>query len=100
MTADEWMAGKDAEPIMISLKDGYVSSQKKNELKVKKKANILARRQAGGSASSQGGGGGGGGGSSAEAEDEPEDEPMSLAQSLSSVSSQKRLNYLKSETDL
>ncbi len=87
MTAEEWFAGKDADPIMISLKDGYVSSQKKNELKVKKKANILARRQAGGSASSHTSGGGGGG-SSAEAEDEPDDEeqPMSLAQSLSSVS--------------
>lgn len=81
MTAEEWFGGKDAEPKLISMKDGYQSTTKKNELKVKKKANILARRQAGAGSSSQASGGGG---SSAEAEDEPEEE-MSLAQTVSSV---------------
>lgn len=80
ITAEEWIGGKDAEPVMISLKDGYNSSVKKNELKVKKKANILTKRSAGGSGSSHASGGG------SELEDEPEDEPISLAQSVSSVS--------------
>ncbi|XP_078508477.1 coronin-1A-like [Lissotriton helveticus] len=38
MDADEWLAGKNANPILISLKDGYVPS-KSRELKVNK--NIL-----------------------------------------------------------
>ncbi|NXL46234.1 CORO6 protein, partial [Podilymbus podiceps] len=39
MEADEWLSGKDAEPILISLRDGYVPV-KNRELKVVKK-NIL-----------------------------------------------------------
>ncbi|XP_064379298.1 coronin-6 isoform X1 [Dromaius novaehollandiae] len=39
LEADEWLAGKDAEPILISLRDGYVPV-KNRELKVVKK-NIL-----------------------------------------------------------
>lgn len=41
LTADEWIDGKDAEPVLMSLKDGFVSSTKKGELKVSKKPNIL-----------------------------------------------------------
>lgn len=39
LEADEWLSGKDAEPILISLRDGYVPI-KNRELKVVKK-NIL-----------------------------------------------------------
>ncbi|NXN96861.1 CORO6 protein, partial [Rhinopomastus cyanomelas] len=39
LEADEWLSGKDAEPILISLRDGYVPN-KNRELKVVKK-NIL-----------------------------------------------------------
>lgn len=39
LEADEWLSGKDAEPILISLRDGYVPV-KNRELKVVKK-NIL-----------------------------------------------------------
>nr|XP_056720879.1 coronin-6 isoform X1 [Euleptes europaea] len=42
LEADEWMSGKDAEPILISLRDGYVPV-KNRELKVTKK-NILDSR--------------------------------------------------------
>jgi len=39
-TAEEWLDGKDAQPILISLKD----SAQKGETKVKKATNILDRR--------------------------------------------------------
>ncbi|NXI38315.1 CORO6 protein, partial [Galbula dea] len=39
LEADEWLSGKDAEPILISLRDGYIPN-KNRELKVVKK-NIL-----------------------------------------------------------
>lgn len=39
LEADEWLSGKDAEPILISLRDGYIPI-KNRELKVVKK-NIL-----------------------------------------------------------
>ncbi|CAG7709895.1 unnamed protein product [Allacma fusca] len=42
-TAEEWMEGKDPDPILISLKDGFQESAKK-VLNVKKKANILDKR--------------------------------------------------------
>uniref|UniRef100_A0A8B9TYA0 Coronin n=1 Tax=Anas zonorhyncha TaxID=75864 RepID=A0A8B9TYA0_9AVES len=42
LEADEWLSGKDAEPILISLRDGYVPV-KNRELKVVKK-NILDNR--------------------------------------------------------
>lgn len=63
LTAEEWIAGQDADPIVISLKDrvsivqgGYKSGTK--SLSVTKKANILNK------SSTKTGGGGGGGGSS------------------------------------
>lgn len=34
--ADEWFQGKDAEPILISLKDGFVATTKAKEFKVHK----------------------------------------------------------------
>lgn len=34
--ADEWFQGKDAPPIMISLKDGFVATTKAKEFKVHK----------------------------------------------------------------
>lgn len=40
ISADEWVEGKDCDPILISLKDGYVPS-KKQELKVTGKPNVL-----------------------------------------------------------
>lgn len=40
LSAEEWFAGKDAEPIMISLKGGYAPS-KQMDLKVTKKPNVL-----------------------------------------------------------
>ncbi|SPP73051.1 coronin-1C-A isoform X1 [Drosophila guanche] len=62
-TAEEWIDGKDADPLTFSLKDrvsivqgGYVSSSASKSLSVNKKANILNKPR--------GGGGGGGGGSS------------------------------------
>uniref|UniRef100_A0A8D0DZW3 Coronin n=1 Tax=Salvator merianae TaxID=96440 RepID=A0A8D0DZW3_SALMN len=42
LEADEWLSGKDAEPILISLRDGYVPL-KNRELKISKK-NILDSR--------------------------------------------------------
>ncbi|XP_026581869.1 coronin-6-like, partial [Pseudonaja textilis] len=39
LEADEWLAGKDAEPLLVSLRDGYVPL-KNRELKVSKK-NVL-----------------------------------------------------------
>lgn len=41
ITAEEWESGVDADPILISLRDGYQPSSSKNELKVHKKTNIL-----------------------------------------------------------
>ncbi|KAK7865053.1 hypothetical protein R5R35_007180 [Gryllus longicercus] len=67
LTAEEWMSGKDAEPILISLKGGYTPSTQKSDLKVTKKSNVLDRPTKGstrlggpqpGGASSGGGGGG------------------------------------------
>lgn len=43
ISAEEWEAGTDAEPILISLRDGYQPSASKNELKVQKKSNILSK---------------------------------------------------------
>lgn len=75
------MGGKDGEPILISLKEGYQSSTKK-ELKVSKRANILDKRTAGKPASAPGGGGGGGG--AAETVHDDFDD-LSLAQTVSTV---------------
>lgn len=43
ISAEEWQAGTDAEPVLISLRDGYQPSASKNELKVQKKSNILSK---------------------------------------------------------
>jgi len=80
LTAEEWFAGKDLDPILISLKDGYQSPTKKNELKVKKKTNILAKGKPASSSHASSGGG-----AANEAEEDPEEE-MSLAQTVSAVS--------------
>lgn len=41
LTADEWIEGKDAEPILISLKDGYKPPESKSSLSVTKRSNVL-----------------------------------------------------------
>lgn len=51
------MSGKDAEPLLVSLKEGYKPNQGKSELRVTRKANILDRKISGGSSSGGGGGG-------------------------------------------
>lgn len=43
ITAEEWEAGKDADPILISLRDGYQPTASKNDLKVHKKSNVLGK---------------------------------------------------------
>lgn len=43
ISAEEWEGGTDAEPVLISLRDGYQPSISKNELKVQKKSNILSK---------------------------------------------------------
>lgn len=43
ISAEEWEGGTDAEPVLISLRDGYQPSASKNELKVQKKSNILSK---------------------------------------------------------
>ncbi|XP_076364332.1 coronin-1C-like isoform X2 [Tachypleus tridentatus] len=40
ISAEEWVDGKEAEPILVSLKEGFVPSRKQ-EFKVTKKSNIL-----------------------------------------------------------
>ncbi|XP_069485065.1 coronin-1B [Ambystoma mexicanum] len=47
MEADEWVAGKDGDPILISLREGYVPT-KQRDLKVNKKNVLLENRPAGG----------------------------------------------------
>lgn len=44
MEADEWLDGRDEEPILVSMRDGYVPP-KSRELKVAKK-NVLDSRPA------------------------------------------------------
>ncbi|XP_055850444.1 coronin-1C-A isoform X2 [Episyrphus balteatus] len=59
LTAEEWVAGQDADPVVISLKGGYKSGTK--SLSVTKKANILNKSSP--KTGSGGGGGSSGGGS-------------------------------------
>lgn len=40
-TAEEWFGGTDAEPILVSLKGGYVSQSANKTLTVSKKSNVL-----------------------------------------------------------
>ncbi|XP_063896690.1 coronin-1C-A isoform X2 [Helicoverpa armigera] len=42
LTADEWLAGEDAEPCTMSLKGGYVAGRAATQLHVNKKTNALA----------------------------------------------------------
>jgi len=44
LTADEWIAGKDATPVLISLRDGFKSTQKAGLARVEKKPNLLAKQ--------------------------------------------------------
>lgn len=45
MSAEEWVEGKDAEPLLVSLRDGYTQpSAPKSEFKVSKKSNLLDRK--------------------------------------------------------
>ncbi|XP_018795749.1 PREDICTED: coronin-6 isoform X2 [Bactrocera latifrons] len=46
-TAEDWIAGNDAEPLTFSLKGGYVSQSANKSLSVTKKANILNKASAG-----------------------------------------------------
>ncbi|XP_049309422.1 coronin-1C-A isoform X2 [Bactrocera dorsalis] len=46
-TAEDWIAGNDAEPLTFSLKGGYVSQSASKSLSVTKKANILNKASAG-----------------------------------------------------
>lgn len=55
ITAEDWEAGKDAEPILISLRDGYQPTASKNEIKVHKKANVLSKGAKVGANSTSGG---------------------------------------------
>lgn len=41
LTADEWIEGRDAEPILISLKDGYRPPESKAAISVSKRSNLL-----------------------------------------------------------
>lgn len=44
-TAEEWFGGKDAEPLLISLRGGYTPpSAPKSDLRVSKKSNILDKK--------------------------------------------------------
>ncbi|KAH8279507.1 hypothetical protein KR026_011951 [Drosophila bipectinata] len=68
ITAEEWIDGKDADPLTFSLKDrvsivqgGYVSSSASKSLSVNKKANILNKPRGGGGGSGAGSSSAGGG---------------------------------------
>lgn len=56
-TAEDWIAGKDAEPILISLKDGYRPPESKT-VSVARKSNMLNKipPKSGGKADAGGGG--------------------------------------------
>lgn len=41
ISADEWIGGTDAEPLLISLKDGYKPPESKSSLSVSKRSNVL-----------------------------------------------------------
>lgn len=58
LTAEEWIGGRDAEPILISLKDGYKPPESKT-VSVRK-SNLLNKIPPKGSKTTDSGGGGGG----------------------------------------
>ena len=41
LTAEEWIGGRDAEPVLISLKDGYKPPESKASISVSRKSNLL-----------------------------------------------------------
>ncbi|XP_020814868.1 coronin-1C isoform X2 [Drosophila serrata] len=63
ISAEEWIDGKDADPITFSLKGGYVSSSASKSLSVNKKVNILNKPRGGGGGSSGAASSSAGGGS-------------------------------------
>ena len=60
ISAEEWETGQDAEPVLISLRDGYQPTATKTDLKVNKKVNLLSKG-AKVASNTQGGGGAPGG---------------------------------------
>lgn len=61
MSADEWIAGEDREPLLINLKDGYQAKQKEFQVsKPRAKANILDRQEVRSTTSGEVAGTGGG----------------------------------------
>ncbi|KAF7285542.1 protein coronin isoform X1 [Rhynchophorus ferrugineus] len=46
LTADEWIGGKDAEPLLISLKEGYRPPESKAAISVTRKSNLLDKMPA------------------------------------------------------
>jgi len=54
ISAEDWIAGKDAEPILISLRDGYAPSTLKSDLKVSRRSNVLDKMPHKGSRSGSG----------------------------------------------
>lgn len=57
LTADDWIGGRDAEPILISLKDGYKPPESKT-VSVGRKSNLLNKipAKSGGKGGDSGGG--------------------------------------------
>lgn len=56
LTAEEWIEGKDEDPVLISLKDGYKPPESKASISVSKRSNILNKmppKVGGGKSSSQ-----------------------------------------------
>ncbi|CAH0549464.1 unnamed protein product [Brassicogethes aeneus] len=60
LSADEWIGGKDAEPILISLKDGYKPPESKAAMNVTRRTNVLDKMPPKGGKSPTGAGGLGG----------------------------------------
>ncbi|XP_045468873.1 coronin-6 isoform X1 [Harmonia axyridis] len=56
LSAEEWIEGKDEDPVLISLKDGYKPPESKASISVSKRSNILNKmppKSGGGKSSSQ-----------------------------------------------
>jgi len=54
ISAEDWIAGKDAETILISLRDVYAPSTLKSDLKVSRHSNVLDKMPPKGSRSGSG----------------------------------------------
>lgn len=59
LSADEWFGGQDAEPILISLKDGYKPPESKAALSVTRRSNVLDKMPPKGGKGATGAAGGG-----------------------------------------